>query len=75
MICIAVLNWNGYDDTVECLDSLGRMDHRDHFIIVGDNGSTDGSMERLEACFKAKGRRVLRTRLGEEAWPELTQGT
>lgn len=68
MICIAVLNWNGYDDTVECLDSLGRMDHRDHFIIVGDNGSTDGSMERLEACFKAKGRRVLRTRLGEEAW-------
>lgn len=31
-------------------------------------------MERLEACFKAKGRRVLRTRLGEEAWPELNAG-
>lgn len=74
MVCIAVLNWNGYDDTVECLDSLGGIDCSDHFIIVGDNGSTDGSLERLDAYFKAKGRRVLRTRLGEETWPELKAG-
>lgn len=74
MVCIAVLNWNGYDDTAECLDSLKHMDFRDCFIIVGDNGSGDSSLERLEEYCSAGGCRVYRTRLGEETWPELRNG-
>ncbi len=42
-----VLNWNGWLDTIECLESLLRGEMRGHQIIVCDNGSQDHSIERL----------------------------
>jgi GT2 family glycosyltransferase len=48
-VYVVVLNWNGWRDTVECLESLLRSDHPDFQVVVCDNGSTDGSPERLEA--------------------------
>ena len=38
-----VLNWNGGEDTLRCLESLGEFDD----VVVADNGSTDGSLEAL----------------------------
>jgi GT2 family glycosyltransferase len=46
---VVLVNWNGWEDTIECLESLLRLDHPDVRIVVCDNGSTDGSLERLEA--------------------------
>ena len=51
MVCIAILNWNGCDDTSACLESLLKGTYGDYFIIVGDNGSEDGSLDRLYAAF------------------------
>jgi len=48
---IVLLNWNGYADTARCLDSLRRSVFRPARILVFDNGSTDGSAERLKADF------------------------
>ncbi len=45
--CI-VLSWNNFDDTDECLESLSHLTHRNHRVVVVDNGSTDGSRERLK---------------------------
>lgn len=42
-----VLNWNGWLDTIECLESLLRSDYPNHQIVVCDNGSQDHSIERL----------------------------
>lgn len=42
-----VLNWNGWLDTIECLESLLRSDYDNHQIVVCDNGSQDHSIERL----------------------------
>lgn len=42
-----VLNWNGWLDTIECLESLLRSDYPHHQIVVCDNGSQDHSIERL----------------------------
>lgn len=42
-----VLNWNGWLDTIECLESLLRSDYPNHQIVVCDNGSRDHSIERL----------------------------
>lgn len=42
-----VLNWNGWLDTIECLESLLRSDYANHQIVVCDNGSQDHSIERL----------------------------
>ena len=39
-----ILNWNGLEDTLECIDSLNKMDYPNNGIIVVDNGSSDGSV-------------------------------
>lgn len=46
MTGIIILNWNGYSDTIACLDSLYRMSS-DFFAIVVDNGSSDGSLREI----------------------------
>jgi len=46
-VSIVVLNWNGWRDTVECLDSLRRLSQPDVQIIIVDNGSTDESCNRI----------------------------
>jgi GT2 family glycosyltransferase len=47
-VYILLLNWNGWQDTVECLESLFRLDYPDFRVIVCDNGSTDGSLEKIK---------------------------
>ncbi len=47
-LAIILVNWNRYADTIECLESLLRCEGGFHVIIV-DNGSTDGSIDRLQA--------------------------
>lgn len=46
-VAIIVLNWNGWRDTIECLESLQRLTYPNYQIIVVDNGSTDKSASRI----------------------------
>jgi len=46
---IIVLNWNGWRDTIECLESIQRITYPNYQIIVVDNGSTDDSIEKIKA--------------------------
>jgi GT2 family glycosyltransferase len=48
-VSAAILNWNGGDLVVDCLRSLLRQTHPIGDLIVVDNASTDGSLERLRA--------------------------
>ena len=48
---IALLNWNQYADTAQCLASLRESIFRPAVILVFDNGSEDGSAERLKTDF------------------------
>jgi len=48
-VAIIILNWNGWRDTIECLESLQRLTYPNYQIIVVDNGSTDDSVERIKA--------------------------
>ncbi|MFC6733725.1 glycosyltransferase family 2 protein [Haladaptatus sp. DYSN1] len=50
-VAIVLLNWNNYNDTAECLYSLQNLDYSNYHIYVADNGSTDGSAERLAEEF------------------------
>lgn len=50
-VTIVVLNWNGRDDTLECLTSLAAVDYPCFDIIVVDNGSHDGSPEAIGRLF------------------------
>jgi len=49
---IIILNWNGWNDTINCVNSIQHADAmEDVQIIVIDNGSTDDSITRIkEAC-------------------------
>lgn len=56
LVAIIVLNWNGLDDTIECLDSLEKLDYPNRRIIVVDNASSGDDVQRLEQRF---GDRIL----------------
>lgn len=47
MTAIIILNWNGADDTIDCLDSLSKA-KGDFFVVVADNGSSDNSVQRIK---------------------------
>ena len=47
MTYIIILNYNGWQDTIECLNSI-RLLKEDYKIVLVDNKSTDDSIEKLE---------------------------
>ncbi len=47
-VYIVILNWNGWRDTIECLESVFRLDYPDYRVVVCDNGSEDSSVERIK---------------------------
>lgn len=48
MTAIIILNWNGADDTLACLESLSKAEG-EFVVYVVDNGSSDDSLSRLQA--------------------------
>ena len=47
-VAIIILNWNGWVDTVECLESLYHINYRYYDVIIVDNGSKDNSLQKIE---------------------------
>lgn len=50
-VFIIILNWNGLQDTLECLSSLKKIDYKNYKIIVVDNGSKDRQADKIKAAF------------------------
>jgi len=48
-VCVLLLNWNGWRDTIECLESLFRSEYENFRVVVCDNGSADGSLSHIKA--------------------------
>lgn len=47
MVYIILVNYNGFADTIECLNSLREIDYKDYKVIVVDNASSDNSLKKL----------------------------
>lgn len=45
---IVISNYNGWQDTVQCLESLQKQTYRDFEIILLDDASTNDSVQRLQ---------------------------
>jgi len=50
-VAIIILNWNGKKDTLECLDSLKKINYPNYKIIVVDNGSKEDSVKEIKRNF------------------------
>jgi GT2 family glycosyltransferase len=50
-IAIIILNWNGKEDTLECLASVEKLRYAPFDVTVVDNGSSDGSAAAVRQAF------------------------
>ncbi len=53
-VSIIILNWNGWRDTIECLESLYQITYPNYEVIVVDNGSKDNSAEKIKEYCEGK---------------------
>jgi len=47
--CVVILNWNGRDDTLRCLESAARLTAQARLVVV-DNGSRDNSVSAIRGA-------------------------
>lgn len=66
-VAVLIPTWNNVDELLLCLGSLRGLKYaKDRMeILVFDNGSTDGTTERVREVYG---------RLGDEGWARLTRG-
>ena len=53
-VSIIILNWNGWEDTLECLESLYQITYPNYEVIVVDNGSENEAIERIKGYAEGK---------------------
>jgi GT2 family glycosyltransferase len=53
-VSIIILNWNGWKDTIECLESLYQINYSNYDIIIVDNYSKDESIEKIKGYANGK---------------------
>ena len=46
---IILLNWNGWQDTIACLESVFQCRNSPFRVVVCDNNSSDGSLFKIAA--------------------------
>lgn len=54
LVCIITLNWNGFKDTSELLESLSKITYTNYKITVVDNNSSPGEVEKIESAYGDK---------------------
>lgn len=46
-VVIIILNWNRWQDTIECLESVYQIEYTNFSVIVVDNNSQDPSLQKI----------------------------
>ena len=67
-VAIVILNWNGFEDTIACLESLLQLETGGIGIFVCDNASTDGSIAKIRQ-WSASGLAAGNARRADEGRP------
>jgi GT2 family glycosyltransferase len=58
-VTAVIVNWNGLKDTIECIESLMKIDYSNYDIIVIDNGSlTEEEPRKLKETFDSNNVRL-----------------
>lgn len=51
LVYIVLVNWNGLEDTLECLRSLNEISYKNYKIVVVDNGSNNNQADVIKKKF------------------------
>lgn len=54
-VSIIIINWNGWRDTIECLESILNVDYDNIEIIIIDNASSDESLKKISSWCNQRG--------------------
>lgn len=68
-VCAVVVNWNGWRDTLTCLESLFALGPPQLRVIVCDNASTDDSVARITEWLRARPPRLQDAVLSVDVLP------
>lgn len=49
MVYVIVLNWNGAEDTIACVNSLFTLDRSAYQVVICDNASSDSSIAQIRS--------------------------
>ncbi len=52
-VAIVLVNWNGWRECIECIDSVFAQHHRNFHVFVVDNGSSDSSVDHIVSWCRA----------------------
>ncbi|MEG6532045.1 glycosyltransferase family 2 protein [Caldibacillus thermoamylovorans] len=52
LVYIVIVNYNGLQDTIECINSIKKSTYENYKVVVVDNGSTDNSVSTLIKEFR-----------------------
>jgi hypothetical protein len=81
-VAIVAVNWNGWRETLACLESVRRLDYPDYLMIVVDNASEDDSLVQIEEWARRKEgyrlvvyREATAQRGGEDAQEQVLAAT
>ena len=64
-VYIVIVNWNGWRDTLECLESLFKLEYKTFHIVVVDNDSNDDSVSHILHWLTALDEKVSIFKIGE----------
>jgi GT2 family glycosyltransferase len=71
-VCVVLVNWNGAEFTIPCVQSLSESDYPDLVTIVVDDGSTDTSPAQIAQRFP--GLELLRQTTNIGVWQARNRG-
>ena len=46
---VILINWNGWKDTIECLETIMKQDYPNFNVIIVDNNSQDDSVKKIKS--------------------------
>lgn len=68
-VYVIVVNFNGHEDTIECLESVLKSDHRNFQIILVDNSTDPDSLNFITDWAKGDLEATIKTKYPEWVYP------
>jgi hypothetical protein len=68
-ISVIILNWNGWQDTIECLETVLKNNYQNYHILVIDNFSEDDSIARIRQWATGDRNMEIKTSFSDLVYP------